>query len=54
MTYAELTRKYMLKEISREEYEQGKEEIIYTLFTIYEEAIIDEETLRKQLKLLRK
>lgn len=54
MTYAELTRKYMLKEISREEYEQGKEEIIYTLFTLYEEAIIDEEILRKRLKLLRK
>ena len=52
MTYAELTRKYILKEILREEYEQGKEKIVYTLFTLYEEVIIDEEILRKRLKLL--
>ena len=54
MTYAELTRKYMLKEISREEYERGKEEIIYTLFTLYEESIMDEEILRERLKILNK
>ena len=52
MTYAELTRKYMLKEISREEYERGKEEIIYKLFDLYEESIMDEETLRERLKIL--
>lgn len=50
MSYAELTRKYMLKEITKEEYEQGKENIIYSLFTIYEESIMDEDTLRERLK----
>ena len=54
MTYAELTRKYMLKEISKEEYEHGKQEIIYTLFTLYEESIMDEETLRERLNLIKK
>jgi hypothetical protein len=54
MTYAELTRKYMLKEISREEYERGKEEIMYTLFTLYEESIMDEETLRERLNIITK
>ena len=54
MTYAELTRKYMLKEISREEYERGKEEIIYRLFDLYEESIMDEEILRERLKMLNK
>lgn len=54
MTYAELTRKYMLKEISKEEYERGKEELIYRLFDLYEEAIIDEEVLRERLKLIKK
>lgn len=54
MTYAELTRKYMLKEITREEYERGKEDLVYTLFTLYEESIIDEKILRERLKRLRK
>ena len=54
MTYAELTRKYMLKEISREEYEYGKEELIYKLFTLYEESIIDEEILRERIKMINK
>lgn len=54
MTYAELTRKYILKEISREEYERGKEDIIYKLFDLYEECILDEETLREKIKLLRR
>lgn len=54
MTYAELTRKYMLKEISREEYERGKEEIIYKLFDLYEESIIDEEVLRERFNLIKK
>lgn len=52
MTYAELTRKYMLKEISREEYERGKEEIIYRLFDLYEESIIDEKVLRERIEKL--
>lgn len=54
MTYAELTRKYMLKEITKEEYERGKEEIIYRLFDLYEESIMDEETLRERLNLIKK
>ena len=54
MTYAELTRKYMLKEITKEEYERGKEEIIYRLFDLYEESIMDEETLRERLNLINK
>ena len=54
MTYAELTRKYMLKEISREEYESRKEEIIYRLFDLYEESIMDEETLRERLNIIKK
>ena len=54
MSYAELTRKYMLKEISREEYERGKEDIIYRLFDLYEESIMDEKTLRKRLNVIKK
>ena len=54
VTYAELTRKYMLQEISKEEYEHGKEELIYKLFTLYEGSIIDEEILRAKIKLLNK
>ena len=54
MAYAELTRKYMLKEISKEEYKRGKEDLIYKLFTLYEETIIDEEILRARIKLLNK
>lgn len=50
MTYAELTRKYMLKEITKEEYEHGKENIIYSLFTLYEDSIMDENMLRERLK----
>ena len=50
MTYAELTRKYMIKEITEEEYKRGKEELIYELFTLYEETIIDEDVLRERLK----
>lgn len=52
MTYAELTRKYMLKEITKEEYEHGKENIICMLFNLYEESIMDEDILREKLKQL--
>ena len=52
MTYAELTRKYMLTEISKKEYERGKEELIYRLFDLYEESIIDEKILRERIKQL--
>lgn len=52
MSYAELTRKYMLKEISREEYERGKEELICRLFDLYEESIIDEKVLRERIEKL--
>ena len=54
MTYSELKRKYMLKEISKEEYEREKEEIIYKLFTLYEYSIIDDENLRAKIKILNK
>ena len=54
MTYGELKRKYMLKEISKEEYEHEKEEIIYKLFTLYEYSIIDDENLRAKIKILNK
>ena len=58
MSYAELTRKYMLKEIAKEEYEYeyeyGKEDPIYKLFTLYKESIIDEEILRARIKILNK
>lgn len=54
MPYAELTRKYMLKEIAKEGYEYGKEDLIYKLFTLYEESIIDEEILRARIKILNK
>ena len=50
MTYAELTRKYMLKEISKEKYEHEKENIICMLFNLYEESIMDEDMLRERLK----
>ncbi len=52
MTYAELTRKYMLKEITKEEYEHEKENIICMLFNLYEESIMDENMLREKLKRL--
>lgn len=54
MTYAELTRKYMLKDITKEEYEREKEELIYRLFDLYEESIMDEKVLRERLKILNK
>ena len=44
----------MLKEIAKEGYEYGKEDLIYKLFTLYEESIIDEEILRARIKLLNK
>lgn len=50
MTYAELTRKYMLKEITKEEYEHGKENIICMLFNLYEESIMDKNMLREKIK----
>ena len=50
MTYAELTRKYMLKEITKEEYEYEKENIICMLFNLYEESIMNEDMLRERLK----
>lgn len=50
MSYAELTRKYMLKEITKEEYEQGKENIIYSLFNLYEESITNEDMFREKIK----
>lgn len=52
MTYAELTRKYMLKEITEEEYKRGKQELIYRLFDLYEESIIDEKVLRERIEKL--
>ena len=54
MTYSELKRKYMLHEITKEEYEHGKEELIYKLFTLYEESIIDKEILRARINILNK
>ena len=53
MTYAELTRKYMLKEITEEEYKRGKQELIYRLFDLYEESIIDEKVLRERIEKLK-
>ena len=50
MTYVELTRKYMLKEITEEEYKREKENIICMLFNLYEESIMDEDMLRERLK----
>lgn len=52
ITYSELKRKYMLHEITKEEYEHRKEELIYKLFTLYEEFIIDKEILRARINIL--
>ena len=54
MTYSELKRKYMLHEITKEKYEHRKEELIYKLFTLYEESIIDKEILRARINILNK
>lgn len=53
MTYRELKRKYLLKEITEEEYEQGKEKIFERLFEMYEENIIDQTTLTNKIKMLK-
>lgn len=53
MTYRELRRKYMLKEITEEEYERGKEKIFERLFEMYEENIVDETTLTNKIKILK-
>lgn len=53
MTYREIKRKYMLKEISEEEYERCKEKLIEKLFEMYEENIIDEKMLKDKTDMLR-
>lgn len=53
MTYAELTKKYMLKEISKEEYERRKEELIKSLLDRYEEHMIDEKDFKDRLNIIR-
>lgn len=52
MTYNELKKKYMLREISEEEYEKGKEELIRRLFERYEECLIDEKDLKTRIKII--
>lgn len=52
MTYRELQKKYMLHEITIEEYERGKEKIIERLFDMYEENIIDDEILKNKMNIL--
>ena len=54
MNYRELKKKYMLHEISKDEYERGIEQMILRLFDIYEENIIDEKVLKDKLKMFRK
>ena len=54
MTYSELKRKYMLHEITKEEYEKGKDDLIHRLFEMYEECKIDENILKDRLEILKK
>lgn len=54
MTYNELKRKYMLHEITKEEYEKGKANLIHRLFEMYEECKIDENILEDKLEILKK
>ena len=53
MTYRDLKRKYMLHEITKEEYELGKERLIRILFDAYEEHIIDEKTFKDKINILK-
>lgn len=54
MTYKELKKKYMLHEITKEEYDRGIEQIFERLFDMYEEKIIDAKVLKDKIKTLRK
>lgn len=54
MTYSELKRKYMLHEITKEEYEKGKDDLIRMLFEMYEECKIDEDLLKDRVEILKK
>lgn len=49
-TYNELKRKYMLHEITEEEYEQEKRKLIEKLFDMYEERVIGKQDLKDKLK----
>jgi hypothetical protein len=42
----------MLHEISKDEYERGKENIIRKLFDMYENNIIDDEVLKNKMNIL--
>ena len=53
MTYRDLKKKYMLHEISREEYEKGKKRLIERLYEMYEESVIDKEEFKNKLDKLR-
>lgn len=53
MTYRDLKRKYMLHEITKEEYELGKEQLIRNLFDMYEEYVIDENTFKDKINILK-
>lgn len=48
MTYNELKRKHLLREISEEEYQREKEKLIQKLFERYEECIIDEKEFKEK------
>lgn len=54
MTYNELKRKYMLHEITKEEYEKGKNDLIHRLFEMYEECKVNENVLEDRLEILKK
>ena len=54
MDYRELKKKYMLHEISKDEYEHGIDQMIVRLFDMYEENIIDKKVLKDKLKMFRK
>lgn len=52
MTYNELKKKYMLHEISKDEYEKGKEALIRGLIERYEECEIAENDLTYKLNII--
>lgn len=53
MTYNELKRKHLLREITEEEYQRGKEKLIQELFDRYEECIISEKDLTDRLNIIK-
>lgn len=49
LIYSDLKKKYMLKEISEEEFERERDKIIERIVEMYVRDLIDKETAKKKI-----